>query len=129
MKYLGAKQKNPVWAWCAVNDEERKVYLSIWADTAKKRDGMRLSYLIQEPTWGIEDDGSMHSARKDHDEKLALVFEQGYEPYGYVVEAKDRHSRPRQIEKTQTSFIFSIELERLQDGSIIAYRKSRIEIR
>src|SRR4051812_23093695 len=44
MEYLGAKQLNTVWSWCAVNDEERKVYLSIWTDTKEKRDGVRLSY-------------------------------------------------------------------------------------
>jgi hypothetical protein len=26
MDYLGAKQRNVVWSWCAVNDEEKKVY-------------------------------------------------------------------------------------------------------
>jgi hypothetical protein len=59
MEYLGAKQRNVVWSWCAVNDEERKVYLSVWLDTAKKRDGQRLSYIIQEPDWGVEEGGSM----------------------------------------------------------------------
>jgi hypothetical protein len=29
MDYLGAKQKNFVWSWCGVNDEERKVYFSV----------------------------------------------------------------------------------------------------
>jgi hypothetical protein len=27
MSYFGAKQRNTVWSWCAVNEEERKVYL------------------------------------------------------------------------------------------------------
>lgn len=26
MDYLGAKQRNVMWSWCAVNDDERKVY-------------------------------------------------------------------------------------------------------
>ena len=50
MAYLGAKQRSVIWSWCAVNDAERKVYLRVWLDTAKKRDGQRLSYLIQELT-------------------------------------------------------------------------------
>lgn len=127
MKYLGAKQRNTVWSWCGVNDEERKVYFSIWLDTAKKRDGSRLSYIIQKPDWGIGD--TVFPARKDHDEKLSLVFEMGYEPYGYFIEAKDRNARPRQIEDTKTSFIVSLDLERLQDGTVLGYVKNRIEIR
>jgi hypothetical protein len=128
MDYLGAKQRNVVWSWCAVNEDERKVYLSVWLDTAKKRDGHRLSYIIQEPDWGIEADGSIAPARKDHDEKLSLIFDQGYEPYGYFIEAKDRNARPRQIEDTRTGFIFSLELERLPDGTILGYLKDRINI-
>lgn len=128
MNYLGAKQRNVVWSWCAVNEEEQKVYLSVWLDTAKKRDGSRLSYVIQEPDWGMEEDGSFTPARKDHDEKLALIFEQGFEPYGYFIEAKDRNARPRQIEDTRTGFIFSLELERLPDGTILGYLKDRINI-
>jgi len=129
MDYLGAKQRNVVWSWCAVNEEERKVYLSIWLDTAKKRDGHRLSYIVQEPDWGVDDAGALSAARRDHDEKLALVFDDGYEPFGYFIEAKDRNARPRQIEDTRTGFIFSLELERQSDGSILAYPKTRIEIR
>lgn len=130
MEYLGAQQRNVVWSWCAVNDEERKVYLSVWLDTAKKRDGARLSYIIQESDWGVDEStGAISPARKDHDEKLALVFDHGYEPYGYFIEAKDRNARPRKIEDTKTGFIFSLELERLPDGTILGYLKSRIEIR
>jgi endo-1,4-beta-mannosidase len=130
MEYLGAKQKNTVWSWCGVNEEERKVYLSVWLDTAKRRNGNRLSYVIQEADWGVDDTtGSISAARKDHDEKLALVFEKGYEPFGYFIEAKDRNARPRQIEETKTGFIFSLELERFPDGTILAYPKDRIEIR
>lgn len=36
MSYLGAEQRNTVWSWCAVNEEEKKVYLSVWQDTRKK---------------------------------------------------------------------------------------------
>lgn len=129
MEYLGAKQRNTVWSWCAVNDEERKVYFSIWTDTKEKRDGVRLSYLIQEPDWGINSDGSVQPARRDQDEKLALVFDNGFEPYGYFIEPKDRTSRPREIEETKTSFIFSLGLERLSGGTVIAYPIARIEIR
>jgi hypothetical protein len=69
MQHLGAKQRNVVWSWCAVNDEERKVYLSVWL------------------------------------------------------------ARPRGIEDTKTGFIFSLELERLPDGTVLGYLKNRIEIR
>lgn len=130
MEYLGAKQKNTVWSWCAVNEEERKVYLSVWLDTAKKRDANRLSYVIQEPDWGLDEaTGSVSAARKDHDEKLALIFSEGFEPFGYFIEAKDRNARPRQIEDTKTGFIFSLELEKLPDGTVLGYLKHRIEIR
>lgn len=128
MDYLGAVQKNIVWSWCAVNEEERKVYLSLWADMRSKRDG-KISYVVQEEDWGVDPaSGSKSAARKDHDEKLLLVFDSGYEAYGYVVEAVDRNASPRKIENTATSFIFQLELERLKDGSVLGYVKSRINI-
>lgn len=130
MEYLGAKQKNTVWSWCGVNEEERKVYFSVWVDTRAKRDGKRDSYMIQEPYWGLDENtGSKSAARKDHDEKLSLVFDDGYEPYGYFIEARDEKADPREIGHTRTSFIFLFELERQNDGSIIGYPKKRIEIR
>lgn len=130
MEYLGAKQKNTVWSWCAVNDEERKVYFSVWMDTRSKRDGTTVSYVIQEPDWGVaQGTGSKSAARKDHDEKLSLVFNEGYEAYGYFIEPKDKNAYPREIESTKTSFIFSFELERQKDGSVLGYPKTRIEAR
>jgi hypothetical protein len=130
MAYLGATQRNAVWSWCAVDEENKKVYLSVWTDTSKKRDGKRVSYLIQEPYWGIDENTSARSpARNDHDEKLSMIFDEGYEAYGYFIEAKDTTADPREIESTKTSFIFELELERLDDGSIIGYPLRRIEIR
>ena len=130
MSYLGAEQRNTVWSWCAVNEEEKKVYLSVWQDTRKKREGDdKASYLIQEPWWGVkEETGSRSAARNDHDEKLFKIFDEGYEPYGYFVVAKDVNADPREIEKTKTSFIFSLDLKRLPDGTIICYPIDRIEI-
>jgi len=130
MRYLGAVQKNAVWSWCAVNHDERKVYFSIWTDTVGVRDGKRKSYIIQESDWGIDEvTGKVKPARADHDEKLALVLDEGYEPFGYFIEAKDKDAYPRQIEETKTGFIMSLELERLPSGVILAYAKRRIEIR
>jgi hypothetical protein len=71
----------------------------------------------------------MSAARKDHDEKLSLVFDNGYEAYGYFIEAKDEKAHPREIGHTRTSFIFSFDLERQKDGSVLGYPKNRIEIR
>jgi hypothetical protein len=95
----------------------------------KKRDGARVSYLIQEPNWGVDPkNGSKSAARKDHDEKLVLALERGYEAYGYVVEAEDTGVEPRKIESTATSFIFQLKLEKLQDGTVLGYPESRINI-
>jgi len=130
MKYLGATQRNDVWAWCAVNHDERKVYFSIWTDKSVERDGKRRTYIIQEPHWGI-DEGThkVKPARADQDEKLALVFNEGYAAYGYFIEAKDKNAMPREIEETRTGFIFSLALERLPDGVVIGHLGQRIEIR
>jgi hypothetical protein len=129
MDYFGAKQRNVVWAWCAVNDEEKKVYFSLWADRREKRDGTRVSYVVQEPHWGIDPaSSSMSPARRDHDEKLSLAFEHGYESYGYLVEAKDPKASPRQIESTVTSFIFQLQLEKQPDGTVLGYPTARINL-
>lgn len=130
MEYLGAHQKNTVWSWCAVNNEERKVYFSMWADTRTKDDQGIIRYLIQKPSWGVDETtGKKAPARKDHDEKLALVFEEGYQSFGYVVIAKDTSSHPREIEETRTGFIFKLELEREPNGNIYARVTNRINLR
>lgn len=129
MDYLGAKQRNVVWSWCAINEEERKVYFSLWSDLRKKRDGVRVSYLVQEPNWGVDPkSGSKSAARKDHDEKLVLALERGYEAYGYVVEAEDTRAEPRKIESTAASFIFQLDLEKREDGTVLGYPVARISI-
>jgi hypothetical protein len=128
MDYLGATQRNVVWSWCAVNHEERKVYLSLWSDTHQKHADGRVSYIVQEPDWGMEK-GFASPARVDHDEKLALVFDQGYEAYGYVIVPKDPGQHPRQIAETRTGFVFALSLERLDDGTVLGYPTSRINLR
>jgi hypothetical protein len=131
MEYLGAEQRNVVWSWCAVNESEQKVYLSIWTDTRKKRgDDEAPSYIIQEPDWGVNSSTQSRSAaRKDHDEKLSKIFDQNYEAFGYFVVAKNTTSSPREIEETRTSFIFNLKLKKLPDGTILGYPLNRIEIR
>lgn len=130
MEYLGAQQKNTVWSWCAVDHEEQKVYFSMWADTRTKDSQGNIRYLIQEPSWGIDDVTSKKSAaRKDHDEKLSLVFDKAYQPFGYVVVAKDISSHPREIEETKTGFIFEIELKQEPNGNIYARVINRINLR
>lgn len=129
MDFFGAKQRNVVWSWCAVNDDEKKVYFSLWADSREKRDGNRVSYVVQKPHWGIDETtGSRSAARKDHDDKLLLALEHGYESYGYLVEPKNRNAVPREIESTETSFIFRLQLERETDGSVLGYPIARINL-
>lgn len=131
MKYFGAKQKNSVWAWCGVNDEEKAVYFSVWTDLRNMHgDRDRNYYTIQEPHWGANPEtGTVSPARKDHDDNLTKVFEQGYESYGYFIDAKSKTAVPREIETTRTSFIFLLELERLENGVVIGYPLRRIEVR
>tara|TARA_R110002072_G_scaffold211501_3_gene369079 strand:- start:992 stop:1417 length:426 start_codon:yes stop_codon:yes gene_type:complete len=131
MKYFGAVQRNTVWSWCAVNEDEREVYLSVWTDFRgdHAKNGIK-SYIIQEPHWGFaRGRPSPSPARKDHDEKLSKIFDDGYEAFGYFIEAKTPVQVPREIKSTKTSFIFSLDLERLPDGRIIGYPKQRIEVK
>lgn len=128
MEYLGAEQRNKVWSWCGANFSERKVYFSLWTDTGDKRSGDRMSYIVQEPHWGMET-GHASPARRDHDEKLDLCFNQGFEAYGYCIVPKDPKTHPRQIEETLTGFVFALSLERLPDGTVLGYPTSRINLR
>lgn len=129
MAYFGAEQRNVVWSWCAVNESERKVYLSVWTDVHGDHAGNgRKSYIIQDPHWGMNIDNSKSRARKDHDEKLEKVFHQGYEAFGYFIDAKDRSANPREIASTRTSFIFELDVVKLQDGRIIGYPLTRINV-
>ena len=131
MEYFGAKQRNTVWSWCAVNEDERKVYLSVWTDfNGDHANNGRKSYIIQEPHWGLDGGRTSPSAaRNDHDEKLSKIFEDGYEAFGYFIDAKNPNVARREIEKTRTSFIFSLELDKLSDGRIIGYPLDRIEVK
>ena len=128
MDYLGAEQRNTVWSWCAVNEAEKKVYLSVWTDFKINIDG-KMAYILQEPDWGLHENGHFSAARNDHDDKLKKIFSEGYESYGYFVEVKDKNVKPREILYTKTSFIFLLELERLESGAIVGYPKQRIEIK
>lgn len=130
MAYFGAEQRNTVWSWCAVNEEEKKVYLSVWTDKRQTLPGDdRPSYIIQEPDWGVKESGSKSPARNDHDEKLSKVLDEGYESFGYFIVAKDVNVVPREIETTKTSFVFKLEIKKLADGTIIGYPLKRIEVR
>jgi hypothetical protein len=57
------------------------------------------------------------------------VLQQGYKAYGFFVEAKDKHAEPREIKVTKTSFIFSLEVEQLDNGDVIGYPLERIEVK
>ena len=131
MNYFGAKQKNTVWSWCGVNEEEKSVYFSVWTDYHNKfGEKGRKYYTIQEPHWGIKEQcGSFSPAREDHDKNLDKVFNQGFKAFGYFIEAKNKNTVPREIEVTKASFIFSLELERLPTGEVIGYPLQRIEVR
>ena len=127
MRQLGAKQANTMWSWCAVNEDTKKVYFSVWADMVHKFDGETVA-VIQEPDWGVGEGGKKSPARNDHDKKLRLVFEAGYEAYGYFVVAVDPKAHPRQIETIRTSFVMHLKLTKLEDGSIVGALVDRVEI-
>jgi hypothetical protein len=125
MERLGAVQANVHWSWCAVNEKKRKVYFSIWTYHVFTHNGSK-GYIIQEPDTHT---GSKSAARNDQDRKFALVFEQGYEPWGYFIVARDRTVIPHEIEETRTSFVVRLELTKLPDGTIFCKIVERVEIR
>lgn len=130
LDYFGAKQKNAMWSWCGINEEEKSVYLSVWTDY-KNNHGEKSKdyYTIQESDWGVNNSGGFSPARNDHDEKLNKVFNDGFKAYGYFVVARDKNKVPREIDETKTSFVFELELERLADGAVIGYPMQRINVR
>ena len=123
MEYLGAEQKNTVWSWCGVNRDEHKVYLSVWTDTRAKRDGyLEASYIIQEPHWGIDEDtGKRQPARNDHDEKLSMIFDEGYEAYGYFTSLRIPKLFLVRSSILERLLSFLLQLKTLHDGTIIGY--------
>lgn len=131
MEYFGATQKNIMWSWCAVNEEEKSVYLSVWTDyKGDFENNNSQCYIIQEPDWGVNpESGSKSAARNDHDEKLSKIFNENYAAFGYFVEAKDKNATVREIEHTKTSFIFELNIKKLSDGTVIGYPTKRIEVK
>lgn len=128
MERLGAVQLNTVWSWCAVNEEKRRVYFSIWTDNLLKGAAPR-TYKIQAPDWGISESGSKSAARNDQDAKLAMVFDKGYEAWGYFIEAKDPTAHPREIASTATSFVVRLALSKFADGTVAGQMLERVEVR
>ena len=86
MDVVGASQFHQRLAWCGVNHKERKVYFSMWTDRRVENAGV-VSYTIQELHWGVDAQGRKDASRKDHDKKLALVQDDGYEAWGYLIGA------------------------------------------
>lgn len=128
MDKLGAVQLNTVWSWCAVNDKERKIYFSAWVDS-KIKINEKWHYVVQEQDWGVDEEtGSFSAARNDQDKKFQLVFEEGYDPYLYFIEAEDTTVIPRTIKSIRTSFVFGAVLSRMENGDIIALPTKRIEL-
>ena len=130
MKRLGAKPQNSDGGWCAVNEAEKKVFLSIWTDSRSKRSGdEEISYLVQEPEWGICDEtGEKSQARKRHDENLNKIFDKGYDAYGYFVVPEKSAGEERKIKETKASFIFSFELAKRDDGTVLGYPRYRLDL-
>ena len=122
---FGAMQANPIWAWSAVNHEERICYFSAWVDQRRTDDKGDKYYVVQEPHWGC---GESNSAlgRNDQDEKFDLALNQGYSARIYFVEAEDTTAEPRSIKSTRTSFVFDADLVKT-DAEIRAYPTNRIE--
>lgn len=129
MDRLGAKQLNPMWSWCAVDEANKKVYFSAWLDMKIKKDD-KLYYILQEPHWGIDPEtGKISPARNDQDDKFDLVFNHGYKAFAYFIEAEDVNIVPRSIKSIKTTFIFSLEIEKLDDGSIVGEPLDRINVK
>lgn len=128
MAHFGAVQLNTVWSWCAVNDSDQSVYLSVWTDHVEKIDGVT-TYTLQGPDWGVDELGRKSAARNDHDQELSLVFEHGYKAYGYFLEAKDRSAIPREIADIRSSFVMEMALSKSEDGWATGTPIKRIEVR
>ena len=128
MDRLGAKQLNTMWSWCAVDDNNKKVYFSAWLDMKIEKNGKKF-YILQEPHWGVDEQTNKISpARKDQDNKFDLVLNHGYKAFAYFIEAEDINAVPRSIKSIKTSFVFSMELDTLDDGTIIGLPINRIEV-
>lgn len=128
MELLGAKQANTMWAWCGVNEERHQVFFSAWTDLTYKLAG-ETRYVIQEPHWGIDEAGRSTPPRNDHDAKLRLVFEYGYEPFVYFIDAENPNAKPRKIAGTKTSFVMRVKLSRTSDGQVYGTQLERIDLR
>lgn len=128
MDRLGAKQLNTMWSWCAVDEDNKKVYFSAWLDMKTQKDG-KSYYIQQEPHWGIDNQsGKISHARNDQNDKFNLAFNLGYAPFAYFIEAEDVNAVPRSIKSIKTTFVFSLELDKLEDGTIIGHLLERIEV-
>jgi hypothetical protein len=131
MDFLGAEQANPYWAWCGVDHEGRKVYFSMWTNTREEKAGV-VTYTIQGPDWGVDDNGRKNASRSDHDKKLALVLTKGYEAWGYLIEQDDRAWRRDQvtkIEATVTNRIYQLRLVVHQDRAVHGIIASEVQLK
>jgi hypothetical protein len=131
MDFLGAEQANPYWAWCGVDHEARKVYFSMWTNTREENAGV-VSYTIQGPDWGLDEQGRKNAPRGDHDKKLALVLNDSYEAWGYLIEQDDRaweRDHITKIEATVTNRIYQLRLVVHQDKSIHGVVTNEVQLK
>jgi hypothetical protein len=131
MDFLGAEQANTYWAWCGVAHAERKVYFSMWTNTREEKAGV-VTYTVQGPDWGVDDKGRKNASRSDHDKKLAMVLNDGYEAWGYLIEQDDRaweRDHITKIEATVTNRIYQLRLAVLQDGSVQGVVTNEVQLK
>ena len=122
MRKLGAKQKNIVWSWCAVNHDNKRVYLSTWIDKITDE-----GYILRHADHDLLVDPS-HPAYKDQAEKFDLIRNEGYEAWGYFIEAEDTTVIPRKIKRTVSGFVIRFDMDFKESGEVIGKMKGREEV-
>ena len=80
----------------------------------------------------VDDKGRKNASRSDHDKKLSLVLNDGYQAWGYLIEQDDRvweRDHITKIEATVTNRIYQLRLAVLQDGSVQGVVTNEVQLK
>lgn len=127
VKHLGFTQQSN-YAWCSHPDADKRILFTAWQHLRVEYESGNHAYIVQEPHWAAKTAwGFKSGTRNDHDDKFRLVFEDGFEPWLYYLDATEPYGdQTKRIKNLNTYYIDRCHMVRLENGNIIAIPLERV---
>lgn len=115
---IGFPLTNERWSWSAANDAQRRAIFTIWEDRLDQpaRDKIDLSWL-NDPT-------RTENGAREFRRVMSKVFDESYEAYGVLCEAKDPNGSPRKRKRYERELLV-LDITKV-DGRTVASIRGKI---